>query len=62
MVKIEDHCCDCAVPGYPCLGASCPNRGVEAHYCDICGEEAEYWAEGEDLCEKHLKLKFIRED
>ena len=62
MLKIENHCCDCAVPGYPCLGASCPNRQVEVHYCDVCGEEAEYWAEGEDLCEYHLKRKFRRDD
>lgn len=39
MVRIEDHCCDCAVPGYPCRGSSCPNRNVEVHYCDRCGEQ-----------------------
>ncbi len=39
MVRIENHCCDCAVPGYPCRGSSCPNRNVEVHYCDRCGEE-----------------------
>lgn len=39
MVKIENHCCDCAVPGYPCRGSRCPLRHVEVHYCDRCGEE-----------------------
>ena len=39
MVVIEDHCCDCAVPGYPCRGNSCSRRHVEVHYCDRCGFE-----------------------
>lgn len=34
MRAIEDHCCGCAVPGYPCLGADCPNRRVLVLYCD----------------------------
>lgn len=29
----------CATPGYPCRGSSCPNRRVEVHYCDYCGDE-----------------------
>lgn len=37
MVVIENHCCDCAVPGYPCLGNACKRRHVEVHYCDKCG-------------------------
>jgi hypothetical protein len=39
MVKIENHCCDCAVPNYPCRGSHCPLRRVEVHYCDRCGSE-----------------------
>ena len=39
MITIENRCCDCAVPGYPCRGSSCPNRSVEIHYCDKCGEQ-----------------------
>lgn len=62
MVKIEDHCVDCTSSGLPCLGIACPNRRVKVHYCDQCGDEADYWAEGEDLCEYCLKSKFIRED
>ena len=59
MIKIENHCVDCT--GH-CLGSACPNRRVEVHYCDVCGEEADYWAEGEDLCEDCLQRKFRRED
>lgn len=39
MRKIENHCCGCAAPGYPCLGPTCPNRNVEVYYCDKCGGE-----------------------
>ena len=39
MVKIENHCCDCAVPGYPCRGSACSRRHVEVHYCDKCDSE-----------------------
>ncbi len=42
MLRIENHCCDCAVPGYPCRGTSCPLRRVEVHYCDRCGAEVPY--------------------
>lgn len=34
MTVIENHCCDCAAPGYPCMGAACPNRRVTVFYCD----------------------------
>lgn len=62
MVVIEDHCCDCAVPVYPCRGSSCPNRNVEVHYCDKCGCELEdiYEVDGEELCEDCLKEKFLK--
>lgn len=65
MVRIENHCCDCAVPGYPCRGSMCPNRRVEVHYCDKCGEELPYdeiyEVDGEELCELCLKEKFRKE-
>lgn len=64
MVKIENQCCDCAAPGYPCLGAGCPNRNVEVYYCDKCGDLIEddvYEVEGEELCEYCLKEKFRKE-
>ena len=51
MRKIENHCCGCAVPGYPCMGSSCPNRHVEVFYCDKCGEEIEDYKDGPELCE-----------
>lgn len=41
MIKIENRCCDCATPAYPCLGRNCPRRYYEAIYCDDCGEEIE---------------------
>ena len=52
--RIENHCCDCASPGYPCLGRSCPRRRVEVHYCDRCGEEIDrvHSAYGQELCDE----------
>lgn len=53
MIKIENRCCGCAVPGYPCLGVYCSLRNVEVHYCDKCGEEMgelEIDDSGEDIC------------
>ena len=65
MVKYENQCCGCAVPGYPCLGKSCPNRNVKVVYCDRCGEEIDpdevYSVEGEDICEECLKEQFKKE-
>lgn len=65
MQVYEDECCDCATPGYPCIGDSCPNRRVLHTYCDICGEDIEgdvYEDDGEDLCEDCLKEKFKKEN
>lgn len=64
MKRIEDQCMGCAVPGYPCLGASCPNRNVEVYYCDRCGAEIGddlFEVDGEDLCEDCLKEMFRKE-
>lgn len=41
MTRIENHCCGCAVPAYPCRGSSCPNTHVKTLYCDFCGQETE---------------------
>ena len=62
MKKIENHCCDCATEGYPCLGSSCPNKNVEVYYCDKCGDQLEdiYDVDGEELCESCLKGIFKR--
>ena len=64
MLKIEDHCCDCATPSYPCLGNACPRRRVKVHYCDKCGEQIDevYEVDGEELCEDCLKEMFLKED
>ena len=66
MVKIENHCCSCAVPAYPCLGKSCPNRNVKVYYCDKCDPKCKnpleevYEVDSEDLCEECLKKMFIK--
>ena len=62
MVIYENECCDCAVPGYPCLGNSCPNRHVKHYYCNDCRDDVEklYRFDGEELCldcvEKRLEV------
>lgn len=38
MIIYENHCCDCAVPGYPCIGDSCPFVNVPVYYCDFCDD------------------------
>ena len=62
MLRIENHCCDCAVPGYPCRGIGCSLRRTEVHYCDHCDEEISeiYEVDGEELCEECLKKMFIK--
>lgn len=54
MVTMEDECCGCAVPAYPCMGSACPNRNVPHLYCDKCEEEVEdlYKTEDGELCAK----------
>lgn len=53
MIKYEDHCCGCAVPGYPCIGNSCPNINVPVYYCDVCKKDryAEYKIDDIHYCE-----------
>ena len=62
MIKYENHCCDCAVPGYPCIDSSCPYVNVPVAYCDECDNDtyAQYDIEGEHYCEDHAK-KYLRE-
>jgi hypothetical protein len=62
MLRVENHCCNCAVPGYPCRGNLCPLTHVEVHYCDKCGDELDdiYDVEGEEFCEYCLKEMFRR--
>ncbi len=63
MRKIENRCCDCATPGYPCLGSACPLVRVEVYYCDKCGDELDeiYEVDGDDLCENCLKERFRKD-
>ena len=62
MIKYENHCCSCAVPGYPCMGSSCPYVNVPVYYCDICDDDirAEYDIEGEHYCKEHAK-EYLKE-
>lgn len=64
MKKIENHCCDCAVDGYPCLGNACSLRHFEVYYCDRCKDEILdiFDVYGEELCEECLKDMFRRND
>ena len=64
MRKLENECCGCAVPAYPCLGEGCPRRYVPHYYCDKCGGEFEpealylYDEDEEELCMECLSSKF----
>ena len=55
MLVYKNECCNCATPGYPCLGSMCPNRNVPVHVCDECGREIDeiFRFDGAELCEKH---------
>ena len=61
MIRIEDRCVECPVEK-GCLGDSCPNRRVEAYYCDKCDEEMDldaiYEVDEMELCEECLKDHF----
>ena len=61
MIKYENHCCGCAVPGYPCIGDSCPYVDVPVYYCDNCNDEtyAQYNIEDNHYCEEHAK-EYVR--
>lgn len=67
MKKIENHCCDCATPGYPCMGDACPNRNVTVYYCDKCDPKCNwplvevFEVDGDDLCEECLKKMFKKD-
>lgn len=54
MVVFKNDCCDCAVPGYPCIGERCELLHNPHFYCDECEEEVNqgelYWFEDEQLC------------
>ena len=64
MVRIENNCCNCATPGYPCIGNECFLRNIEVHYCDNCDEELDeiYDVDGDELCEECLKEMFRRRE
>lgn len=54
MIHIENNCVGCTALGLRCIGRGCPNREVEVHRCDKCGDEVDpgdlYEIDGEDIC------------
>ena len=57
--RIENDCCDCAAPAYPCLGDLCPRRRVPHFYCDKCGNESLlYCYDDMELCQDCLLENF----
>lgn len=55
MTVERNDCCDCAVPGYPCIGSHCPRTHIKIHVCDECEcEETLYEYEGRELCQDCL--------
>lgn len=56
MVREINDCCGCAVPGYPCMGDSCPRRHTIVYECDGCNCECDilYDYDGNQLCEDCL--------
>lgn len=60
MTRYENRCVGCEAPGYPCRGASCPNRRVLVHYCDHCREEVDSVHErgGMEYCEDCMRELF----
>lgn len=57
MMYEVNECCDCAAPGYPCLGNACEMRHQTRYECDRCGTDdlTEYeihHVDGEDLCDE----------
>ena len=64
MVRIENHCCDCAVPAYPCRGDLCPLTKVAVHYCDECGLELEkiHKVDDKELCDDCYKERYGEDD
>ncbi len=56
MTILKNECRDCATPGYPCIGDSCPYTHIKIHSCDDCGceEETLYEYEGKELCQDCL--------
>lgn len=62
MRRTESRCCDCAVPGYPCIGNACKLLRVEVIYCDLCGAEVGgddfvTTDDGQDICEECYKTE-----
>ncbi len=58
MRTVENECV-CCPPDLGCIGSSCQYRNVEHIYCDLCGDEAEYIMDDEELCEGCVKKRIL---
>lgn len=54
MRIIENDCVGCP-PDLGCIGDQCPYRNAVHYYCDICGDDAVYILDDEELCEDCVK-------
>lgn len=64
MVRLENDCCDCAVPAYPCMGNDCQLRHNPHYYCDKCGSETKLIEipDGRQVCKDCLFDLLIEEN
>ncbi len=58
MRAVENECVGCS-PYLGCIGEACQYRNVERVYCDLCGDEAEYIVDDEELCEDCAKKRIL---
>lgn len=65
--RIENDCCDCATPGYPCRGELCHRRNAVHIYCDNkeCDvditNETKYFIDDEVYCEECILEVLIKD-
>lgn len=58
MKRIENECVGCPTD-IGCMGEACPYRNVERFYCDLCGNDAEYVVDDEELCEDCARKRIL---
>ena len=57
-IIFSNECCNCASPGFPCIGERCELLHYPHYICDECDDDVDvlYWYEGRQLC-RHCVLK-----
>ena len=58
MRIIENDCVGCP-PELGCIAEACPYRNALHIYCDICGDDAVYQIDDEELCEECAKKRIL---